>query len=291
MDLLDIGEIIVNKIPFDIKKNVKDVFTDVHTGNKAYNYHTKTLDTNKLQIFFLFEVPYHEAFAHWVFESAVFLPFVQYFTKYDNFQILVNKNNIRKYKKSFFKLFQINDANINYIDNTQTYTGNISYRDIPENNISIICRNFILNQIPSSLNDDLITRFRYLLTIFYESIGRRSYEKEIENLFLPRSKTENYLPNDYRVDYTNIISLLQNKTYTSYDTQETDNFSEQTVLVEKSKNIYLNWGSSFYVNGFFSRASTIYVEMRSFSYNCDTQFLLCQVIKSIIEKNNKIVLV
>jgi hypothetical protein len=291
MDLLDIEEITVNNILFDIKKNVKDVFTDVNTGNKAYNYHPETLGTNDFKIFFLFEVPYHEAFAHWVFESAVFLPFVQYFTKYDNFQILVNKNNIRKYKKSFFKLFQINDANINYIDNTHTYTSNISYRDIPENNISIICRNFILNQIPSSLNDNLITRFRYLLTNFYESIATRFYEKEIENLFLPRSKTENYLPNDRAVDYTSIIKLLHNKKYTSYDTQETDNFLEQIVLLEKSKNIYVNWGSSFYVNGFFSRASTIYVEMNGFTYNCDAPFLLCQVIKSIIEKNNKIVLV
>jgi hypothetical protein len=291
MDLLNVEHITISNITFDIKTNVKDVFTNIHTGHKSYTYSDEPLDTQDLKIFFLFEVPYHEAFCHWVFESAVFLPFVRHFTKYDNFCILVNANHERKYKKSFFKLFQINDANIHYIDNIDMHTNDVSYRNLPKNNISIVCRNFILNQVPSSLDNKLITNFKFLLTHFYESVAVIKHEKQIENLFLPRSKIENYLPNDRQVDYANIYALLNNKEYVSYDTQETDNFREQVILLEKSKNIYINWGSSFYVNGFFSINSILYIAMNGFNYNCDTSFILCQIIKGIIEKRNKIVLV
>ena len=294
MDLLNAKHITIDNITFDIKSNVRDVFTDINTGHKSYTYYDEPLEKLDLKICFLFEVPFHEAFCHWVFESAVFLPFVHYFTKYDNFCILVNKNNARIYKKSFFKLFKINEANIHYIDNAETHTCHVSYQNIPRNNISIVCPNFALNQVPSSLNDILTSKFKLLLTHFYESIAAirvNSYEKQIENLFLPRSKTENYIPNDRQVDYTNIYALLNRKEYVSYDTQQTDNFLEQVILLEKSKNIYINWGSSFYVNGFFSKGSTIYIAMNDFKYSCDTSFLLCQIIKGIIEKNNKIVLV
>ena len=158
MELIKNTEITINNVTFDIKTNVKDIFTDIHTGNKTYTFYEEPIDKDNLKIFFLFEAPFHEAFCHWVFESAIFLPFVKNFTSYDNFFILVNKNNERKYKKSFFKLFNINDKNIQYIDNLETHTDNVSYKNIQKNNISIVCRNFILNQIPSSLNKDLDNR-------------------------------------------------------------------------------------------------------------------------------------
>ena len=107
MELLKNEDIIINNITFDIKTNVKDVFTDIHTGNKSYTFYEEPIDKDNLKIFLLFETPFHEAFCHWVFESAILLPFVKNFISYDNFFILVNKNNERKYKKSFFKLFNI----------------------------------------------------------------------------------------------------------------------------------------------------------------------------------------
>lgn len=168
----------------------------------------------------------------------------------------------------------------------------MSYRNIPKNNISIVCRNFILNQVPNCLNDNLIETFSFLLNNFYETIVKDiQYEKQIENLFLPRSKTENYLPNDRQINYDGLYSLLKNKEYICYDTQETNNFIEQVILLQKSKNIYIYWGSSFYVNGFFSKDCNIYIAMNNFTYNCDNKFIICKIIKKIIEKNNKIFLV
>jgi len=292
MELLKNEDITISNITFDIRKNVKDIFTDIHTGNKSYTFYEEPINKDNLKIFFLFEAPFHEAFCHWVFESAIFLPFVKNFTSYDNFFILVNKNNERKYKKSFFKLFNINDKNIEYIDNLETHTNNVSYKNVTKNNISIVCRNFILNQIPSSLNKNLIENFTFLINHFYETIVKDFYcEKQIENLFLPRSKIENYLPNDRQINYDSLYTMLNNKKYVSYDTQATDNFIEQVILLQKSTNIYTYWGSSFYVNGFFSKECNLYIAMNGFHYNCDNQFIICKVIKSVIEKNNKVFIV
>jgi hypothetical protein len=292
MELLQKTEITINNITFDIKTNVKDIFTDIHTGNKSYTFYEELIDKNNLKFFFLFEAPFHEAFCHWVFESAIFLPFVKNFTSYDNFFVLVNKNNERKYKKSFFKLFNIDDKNIQYIDNLETHTDTVSYKNIPNNNISIVCRNFILNQVSSSLNDNLIENYTFLINHFRKIILSDIHcEKQIENLFLPRSKIENYIPNDRRINYDGLYALLNNKECVIYDTQETDNFIKQVIIVQKSKNIYTYWGSSFYVNGFFSKECNIYIAMNGFNYNCDNHFTICKIIKNVIENNNNIFLV
>jgi hypothetical protein len=293
MNLLESSEITINGISFDIKKNVKDVLIDVNTGNKQYSFHDGPIIGNKPNVYFLFETPFHEAFGHWVFESAIFLPFVKHFIDNDRFFLLVNKNNERKYKKSFFKLFNISDANIHYINNSHIHTCDVSYRDIPDNNISIVCNNFILNQIPSSLNESSIEKIKYLLNRFYETTSTGiNNDKQTENLLLPRSKVENYLPNDRQISYDLIYQLLKDKEYISYDTQETDNFSEQILLIQQSTNIYTYWGSSFIVNGFFSRNSNIYVIMDcNIDYNYHhNKYTICNIIKSIIETNNNIYL-
>jgi hypothetical protein len=292
MELLQKTEITINNITFDIKTNVKDVFTDIHTGNKSYTFYEEPTDKNILQILFLFETPFHEAFSHWVFESSIFLPFVHHFTNYNNFFVLVNKNNERKYKKSFFKLFNIDDKNIQYIDNFETHTDTVSYKNIPKNNISIVCRNFILNQVSSSLTNSSIENYTFLINHFRKIILSDIHcEKQIENLFLPRSNLENYLPNDRQVNYNGLYALLDNKEYVCYDTQKTENFMEQVIILQKGKNIYTYWGSSYTVNGFFSKDSNIYIAMNEFNYTCIDSYILCKIINNIIENNNKIFIV
>ena len=292
MDLLEKEELIINNITFDIKKNVKDVFTDVNTGVKTYSYHEEKIEIcdDETNIFFLFEVPFHEAFGHWVFESAIFLPFVKdfiYLSK--NFYILVNKNNERKYKKIFFNLFDIKDKNIYYMDNIDTYISDISYKNIPKNNICIICRNFHLNQ--NNITEQCIEKYTYLLDNFYDIIMKYkdNISKEIEHLFLPRSKVENYEPNDYRqYEYHKIYTILKGKEYIVYDTMNTNDFNEQIKLLQKSKNIYTNFGSSFLVNGFFSSNSNIYLINKIETHIRD--YIMKRLIISIIEKRNNTII-
>ena len=235
MNFLEKEEIIIDNITFDIKKNVKDVFTDVNTGVKTYSYHEEKIEIydDETNIFFLFEIPFHEAFGHWIFESATFLPFVKDFIHLSNFYILVNKNNERKYKKLFFNLFDIKDKNIYYMDNTDTYTDNISYKNIPKNNICIICRNYCMNQ--NNITEQCIEKYTYLLDNFCDIIMKDNdiILKEIEHLFLPRSKIENYEPNNWRqYDYHKFFNMLKDKDYVEYDTINTYDFKKQIKLLQ-----------------------------------------------------------
>jgi hypothetical protein len=200
----------------------------------------------------------------------------------------VNKNNERKYKKLFFNLFDIKDKNIYYMDNIDTYTSNISYKNIPKNNICIICRNYCMNQ--NNITEQCIEKYTYLLDNFYDIIMKDNgnISKEIEHLFLPRSKIENYGPNDYRqYDYYKFCNILKDKEYVEYDTINTNDFKEQIKLLQKSKNIYTNFGSAFSVNGFFSSNSNIYIINKI--ENHIKEFIMNRIIISIIEKKNNII--
>ena len=87
---IDVG----NGIIFDIKRNVASIHTDVNTSTKKYEFYDETTSESESMrvdphIFFIFETPYHSAFAHWVLESALFLPYFKHFT---NARVLVNAN-------------------------------------------------------------------------------------------------------------------------------------------------------------------------------------------------------
>ena len=287
MNIHNIDEITVNNITFDIKKNVKNVSVDIFNGNKTYSFYDEAINESTANIFFLFETPFHEAFGHWVFESSIFLPYVKEFSQLNNFYVLINKNNERKYKKSFLQLFNILDTHLQYINNSKTYTTDICYENIPENNICIVCRNFILTQ--SYQSEHFIDMYKLLLDNYYhESIVNlnNSNVKEIEHLLLPRSKSENYVPNDRQYNYDAIYNLLKDTEYMSYDTIETNNFMDQIKLLQNSKNIYTNWGSSLLVNGFFSRNSNIYALDKNDS---QIQYILLKIILDIVQENNTVI--
>jgi len=287
MNILNIDEITVNNITFDIKKNVKNVSVDIFNGNKTYSFYEEAINESTANIFFLFETPFHEAFGHWVFESSIFLPYVKEFTQLNNFYVLINKNNERKYKKSFLQLFDILDTRVHYINNSKTYTTDICYENIPENNICIICRNCVLTQ--SYQTENLIETYKLLLDNFYRESTvnlNNSNTKEIEHLLLPRSKTENYALNDRQYNYDAFYNLLKDKEYISYDTIETNNFIDQIKLLQNSKNIYTNWGSSMTVNGFFSRNSNIYILNKVIT---QSEYIFLKIIINIIQENNRII--
>jgi len=243
-------------VVFDIKRNVRSIRTDISNSAKDYVYYNEQI-YDEPHIFFVFETPIHMSFGHWVFESAIYLP---YFDKFKNASILVNKNPIRDYKKLFFDLFGIHDNKICYLDNNDEQLFLYDYENIPKNNICIVCRNFTWNDLsensrnPSCLKlyTQLVMNFKHILT------NNKTVDKTIEHLFLPRNSTQNLKYNDRIIDYTQIKKLLTNTEFVTYNTLETTDFHTQIELVSSAKNIYLDWGSNLLVNGFFSNESKIY---------------------------------
>ena len=84
-------------------------------------------------------------------------------------------------------------------------------------------------------------------------------EKTLEHLFFPRSKLENNVQNDRRINYDTVYKVLQGKQYVEYDTINTKNLKDQIELLISSKNVFLDWGSSMLVNGLFCKDSTILI--------------------------------
>jgi len=287
MEYVNKNTIVIDGVYFDIKENISSVSTDVHTSTKNYTFHNESLNETNLNIYFILETPHQAAFGHWVFESAIFLP---YFKSFKNAKLLVNKNPNKKYKRLFFELLNINNDDIIYLDND--YQEIMEYKNIPQNNICIIPRHTCICHTLKDDTEDRMIIYTNLLYNFKKTIidSDYKYNKEIDHLLLPRNTVENYAPNDCTIDYSNIYKMLENKNYITYNTIDTNDFKYQIDLISKTKNIYLEFGSAFTVNGFFAKDSNIYIINKN-KYNAQTNnypFLKCKI--DFIKKDNNVIL-
>lgn len=286
----EINEININNIVFNIEKNIKSVtITDFNNNIKLNEFYNEELNQNDVKIFFLYEYIWHSAFGHWFYECAIFLPFFNIIKKkFKNIKLLVNKYPIRDYKKLLFNLFDIKDDDIYYLENyNYDYSNHTYYIDIPSNNICIICNN---NTVNTQLN--LITNnYKDIFNFFLKEINDKiklnniNYEKTIKNLYLPKSKIQNYEPNEKDYDYNKIYNILNNIDYIEYDTINTLNFMDQIKLLSSAENIYLQYGSPFIVNALFCKNSTIYVN----EFKGIDPTRISSIIGEIIYKNNTII--
>ena len=117
---------------------------DIETSVRKYTYYNSKADDNA-KYYFLFEVGIHDAFAHWVFESAIFLQYLKRIEKELNrkLTLVIKKNPSRTYKSLFFKLFNVDNditkEDNHYIDNKKDFVHSQQYTpyEIEENNICI----------------------------------------------------------------------------------------------------------------------------------------------------------
>lgn len=294
MEYLNLKEVVYDNITFDIKQNVKTIFTTndicqhTNTNKKIIEFYDTSINTSDVKCFFLFETEYHNAFGHWVFENALFLPYIKYFPK--NMFVLVNKNEHRTYKKLFFNLFNIPENNLYYLDNTVNQ--NLDYNLIPENNICIICRNLRGNT--KVRNSIFSNNFTNLINKFYDGILENNnfdYTKKIKHLFFPRNKKENFKPNERHINYTNVSKFLEGNEYVIYNTEETTDIKDQIQLLLSAENVYLEGGSAYFVNGLFCKDSKLYIYgnvTNSAEHNLKTYNLLQLIKDAMVKKNNYI---
>jgi len=252
---------------FEIKTNVKSQMCDITTSQLYFEYYDSGSDSdssqtnNALSVFLLFETCFDSAFGHWIYESAIYLTrWGELKRKYPELKIFVKQNPKRSYKKLFFNALNIDEADIHWLENEEINDCKTVYTNIPSNNICIITKPHYLNTVRVRN----ITIFKNLILDFRDKIINNlnivyPEEKTIEYLFFPRSKTENYVPNDRIVNYETVYKLLEGKEYIEYDTVNNNNLKEQIVLLVSSQNIFLDWGASFCVNGLFCKNSNIFI--------------------------------
>lgn len=286
--MLCTNELIIDNITFNIFYNLKHQYINISTSEQSNEFYDNEIKSNNINYYFLLETPMHSAFSHWIYESAIFLP---YFNKIkqilgQNIKILTIKEPKRTYKKLFFNIFNIKEDNIYYINSFENSKHKFCYYNIPKNNICITCPNYCLNTKVFS-NAELFTT---LVLNFRENILKSynfDYIKNNEYLFFPRNSSENFIPNDREINYTKVYNILNNKEYIKYDTMNTTKFKDQIQLLISSQNIFLDGGSSLWVNGLFCENSTIYVSkwLSQNLYQC------WDILKNIMEKNNNKIII
>jgi hypothetical protein len=249
---------------FEVRKNVKSQTCDISKSELFFEYYDSNNETdssNSLSVFLLFETCMDSAFGHWIYESAIYLSyFFELKSKYPELKLLVKQNPKRNYKSLFFKALNIHENDIHWLNNEEINDCKTVYINIPSNNICINTKPHYLNTVQvknTTTFKNLIFNFRNKiitnLNITYPQ------EKTIDYLFFPRSKIENYASNDRIMNYEKIYKLLEGKKYTEYDTINTVDLKHQIELLVSSKNIFLDWGSSFFVNSLFCNNSNIYI--------------------------------
>jgi len=283
---------------FQIYENVKqywfclrsDKFNIIYHDNVKTNERTQD---NKTYIL-LFENVYQGAFAHWFFDSAIFL---QYYHKLNEkfngkLKIFTINNPERKYKKMLFDFFDIPKENILYCHKELTHIHRLS-RDnkwmseknitLPENNICITCPIINLNNVNFDKTNykNRIYKFKEL---FYKKIDKNL--PTIENLFFPRNKAQNLSVNNRKINYDRVYNTLKNKQYIEYDTMNTEKIIDQINLLVNSKNIFLDYGSSLWVNGIFCENSNIFVSNNLDQHNGDYGHCYNTLLEILKEKNN-----
>jgi hypothetical protein len=218
-------------------KNVSNI-------KSQYNKYIIEFDENNsnedISYYFNLDTLHHDAFAHWVFESAIYLPlFIKLKTKYPSLKIYSTE--FKNYKKLFYNYFDVNENDIVY--NLQNSNVCIFPLPISSLNINILDNNWRLHI------DYFITKINLSCT----------NNKHTHQIFLPRQNKENYKNNDRSYNTIDIINHIQNNNGIILNTDEIIDLREQIHQVNSSSNVILTGGSPYLVNGLFCKNSSIIV--------------------------------
>ena len=219
-------------------------------------------------IYYIFDCPGESAFAHWIFESFIFVPiFIEISKIYPEIKILTT--NTKKYVNNFFKLWNINNE--------------IVYEIETKDNICFFPPIISLNDN----NSDQEIFVKYINTYIdkiNDMINPINLNLQSDLIFLPRNTEDNYINNNRIVPKTDLIEkkVIENGGLI-LNTYKINNILLQFLLVNSVNTIILDYGSSFLVNCIFLKNKKIKIiyGIRAFSYqtaNCICMKTICDII-------------
>jgi len=197
-------------------------------------------ESNIEDVYYVFDCPGGDAFAHWVYESFITYPiFSELRLKYPNIKVLTK--NDKKYVKSFLKLLDDDIEIVNSINNAR--------------NICFFPPILSLNDhsIDQELFSSLVDNFKKMIIDNITIMCTNSI------ILLPRNNKDNYSANDRKVDIDDIYEYIIDNDGTIFNTYEINNLKLQFSIINSFKNIILDYGSSFLVNSIFQTNKNIFV--------------------------------
>ncbi len=222
-----------------------------------------------------------DAFAHWVFESAIFLPlYIELCQKFPSLDIVLWQLNDRKFRNLFYKYFGIK----------KIFTGPLS--SATSTSVLLCPPINTLNSLKhktEALSTFGSKIFNTFVEIFHEHV---SFNGSIRNkiLVMPRQSRENYRPNDRGYDFSGLIKhvLLMDEVQI-LETDRIEDLEEQINFIMNSKTIILCDGSSFLVNGLLFCMDKNIIVVDNITVGQSEKFVQTKNLVDIIQKNNKVI--
>lgn len=211
-----------------------------------------------------------DAFAHWCFESAIYLPIFKELQKFCPCLKLVLKS-MKNFKKLFLEKLEINMSDVCLDKDLLDNPFNICYFISPTSLNEKSCTNHYISYV-----DD----FCELITEGFPEIHTRDI------IMLPRQKLENFKPNDRVYDTEKLEQLLVSKNRLVLHTDTITSLDQQINTIRSAKNIILTDGSPFFVNGIFAKNSNIIIIGNITPWQISTFPKLQYIVKKITDLGN-----
>lgn len=245
---------------FHVEANVVELQHDVVTNHFSYSFKIAPADSAEDRdlsisppVVMVFETEYHEAFAHWVYESAIhFAAFQALRQRFPEAKLLLQGK--RKYKKLLLDKFG------------WTYEHDVIF-ELPFPNRCYFCPLFCLND-RAVMNVDV---FRNLyLQLFQFLMPEARDHATVPVLYLPRSHVENFVYNDRTILSSNEIrDWCLEKGGRVLEVHTIDDLRDQISGIQTAKTVVLDYGSSLLVNGLFARSGTNLIILNNMNQHLD----------------------
>lgn len=229
---------------------VKDVSSYEHCNfnswkikalSPGYINGTESLRNISGQIYIAIDTVHHDAFGHWFFESAIWLPKLKaILDAYPNSKIYSMGS--RGYKTQILDYFGISPDRV--------------VTEFSEKN------NVCLFVNPCTAINDLTEhdKFKEMLGEFSKQFHQTAVAKKIDYLLMPRQKTDNYIANNRDVNTDDLESYLKNIPQSKiFNTDVSPKFADQIEAVQACKNLLVADGSAFLVNAFLTNNTVVFV--------------------------------
>ena len=194
-------------------------------------------------IYLYLDCEHDDAFGHWIFEAAFYLPVFSKLQKlYPNIKVLSFRE--RNYKNSIYAAFNISLDLVRY-----------SIESLKNKVIFLRCK-----YLGDHTNYNL--HMKYIRLFYNELLTDKDNKKDIDILYLPRGKLENLKSNDRTIEcQSQLLEALPMHFPSSviYFTDNTKNIRDQITLVRRAKILIVDYGSNLLFNGFISEATKILV--------------------------------
>lgn len=206
-------------------------------------------------VYFLLEAPGEDAFAHWIYESAVFLPLLGALRSvYPHIQLLTR--NTKRYVKNLLLFMGYGDVPVVHYDQRQLHNLVLVPPLVSLNDRSLECgRDSLFGKMVNHWVDDVRQRLELDVDKRTVKCGSSGY-----TVFLPRNTRENYAANDRIVpQQQELIDSTIASGGIVLPTFEINNFYYQWMIVACAETVIVDYGSSFLVNCVFLKNKRIRV--------------------------------